>query len=192
MLASSYCLLVTIQRLVKLQSTGSKPCPYISSIGLIKVARGVPEQPGSGRPTAAAQDLVVSKPGMRVFLVGIDDEPGIGQEVRAGPLPDIANHLPAAKRAIAFAASSNVHAASGLPVEIGPFRRGGLVTPREPLLARPSSRVLPLGFRGQAPAGPAGAGGGFVPVYVDHRLMGFESDPVIEGAALPAVSGIFP
>src|SRR5258707_13025144 len=104
MLASPYYLWVTIQGLVKSQSTGSKPCPYITSIGLIKVAPGVPEQPGSGRPAAAAQDLVVSKPGLRVFLIGIDDEPGIGQEVRAGPLPDIANHLPAAKRAIALTA----------------------------------------------------------------------------------------
>src|SRR6266536_5353867 len=81
---------------------GAKPGPDITAVRLIKIAPRVPDEPGPCGPAAATQHFVGVEPGFGVFLVGIHHETRIRPEGRAGPFPDVSDHLPAAETALAF------------------------------------------------------------------------------------------
>ncbi len=126
----------------------SKAGPDIPALRPVEVAPGVAKQAGSGRPAAAAQDLVGAEPGRGVFLVGVGDKARVWHEVAIGPLPDVANHLAAPVRAVAAGHVRNVHHAAGQTIEVGPFGCRRLVAPRETPPANAGRCQLPLGLRG--------------------------------------------
>src|SRR5262245_54597486 len=104
-------------------------------MGLVEVPPGVAQQPAWCCPGAAAQRLVSSKPGLRVFLVRIGNETGKGHEIVGRPLPNVADHLPAAEWAVAGGKRAYVRALEPRGVEIGEARIGSVLAPRiTPLL----------------------------------------------------------
>src|SRR5262249_58831205 len=102
----------------------------------------------------------------------------------------VAEHLPAAARAVARRERRDPHAAPGPAVQVGPVRRWRGVPPREealpPALRRPGRRRLPLGLGREAPSGPAAIRLGLVPADVDHRAVRLQRYPAVEVAPLPA------
>src|SRR5438874_2244907 len=80
---------------------GAEAGPNVASVWPVEVAPAVPDQARARGPTASAQYLVRAEPGFGVLPVRIDDEAGIRQEVRGGPLPDVADQLPASGGAVA-------------------------------------------------------------------------------------------
>src|SRR5207249_1363837 len=94
-------------------------------------------------------------------------------EVAADPLPDVADHLAAAGGAVAGGEVVDGEAVAGAPVEVRPFGGRRVVAPGEAALATgrgvEGGGAFPLRLGGEAPAGPAAVGGGFVPVDMDHR-----------------------
>src|ERR1700716_1748537 len=101
-----------------LQRAGAKSRPDVAAVRLIKVTIGVVNQTRSGRPATAPKNLVIAKPGRRVFFVWSRHESRIGAKVTRGPFPNVPDHLTAAERAVACRQQSNVDATHSSPVEI--------------------------------------------------------------------------
>src|SRR5690348_14286389 len=88
--------------------TGTEARPHVAAIRQVKVAVGVRDETRAGGPTAAAQNLVIAEPRLRIFFVRTGDEAGIRCEVARGPFPYVADHLPAIKRAITGSERSHI------------------------------------------------------------------------------------
>src|SRR5207244_2756869 len=91
----------------------------------------VADQLGARRPATAPKNLVIAKPGSRVFLVRVGDETRIGPEVSRGPLPYVADHLTAAEVAVPGWQRAHRQTAEGAQIEVGALRCGRLIAPGE-------------------------------------------------------------
>jgi len=67
-----------------------------------------PGDPRARRPAAAAQHLACAELRLRIVRVGIGRELREEQEIRRRPFPDVADHLPAAERAVGLGAGGDV------------------------------------------------------------------------------------
>src|SRR5215467_7488879 len=135
---------------------GAKARQHVAPVGRVEVPPGVAQEPSTCRPAAAAQHLVGSRePGLRILLVRVSDEPGIGLEGARGPLPDVADHLPASVLGVAGGMAPDLDGAACEAVEVGALRVRRSISPGEPALARAAGRELPLRLGGKAPPRPA-------------------------------------
>src|SRR5439155_22174688 len=116
------------------ESAGAEAGPHVPPIGSVEVAPGVADEARPGGPAAAPQHLPGAKPGLGVLLVRIDDEARVGKKGTAGPLPDVADHLPAAPGTVTRRERADIDAASGGPIQVGVGRRWGLIAPGIPAL----------------------------------------------------------
>src|SRR5712692_2291732 len=94
-----------------LSRASPKTGPYVVSVRSVKVSPGVANEQGTCGPTSATKHLVSIEPRPRILLVGIDDKTRIRFEGVGCPLPDITNHLAAAKSAVARRESSHFNQA---------------------------------------------------------------------------------
>ena len=123
---------------------------------------------GAGAPRVAQQPprstLWVPNQGSRVLLVRVGDEAGVGQEVARRPLPDVADHLPAAEGAVARGQRADVDAAAAPAVEVGAVGRRaarrptgsaacGREPPSGPARRRPPSPTRPRSAAAGPPSG---------------------------------------
>src|SRR5437660_11527999 len=96
----------------------------------------IADQAGPRSPAAATQHFsLAAEPRLGIFFVRIHYEAGIWQEVRRGPFPDIADHLPATEHAVARGQRGSWTTASASCVQMRPFRHGRLAAPRKSSLA---------------------------------------------------------
>jgi hypothetical protein len=100
-------------KIFRLRCTGSEAGEYVISIGRKEIPECRPSQPRTCRPGPAAQHLSRAEPWLRIVAVGIWRKSWKWREVRASPFPNIANHLPATKGAVAARASRNVRHCNG-------------------------------------------------------------------------------
>src|SRR6266540_3494793 len=112
-------------RISYLTSQGASPesRPHISSIGLIKIAVVVANQPGPRRPTAPAQNFMIAEPGRGVFFVRAGGKARVRAEICRRPFPHIADHLTDAERAVARRRRIYGDASAFAPIQIRPFWR---------------------------------------------------------------------
>jgi len=115
-----------------LRRTGSEAGEYVISIGRKEIAECRPSQPRTCRPGPAAQHLSRAEPWLRIVAVGIWRKSWKWREVRAGPFPNIANHLPATKGALAARASRNICRAVEGKVQIRMMAARCGIAPRPP------------------------------------------------------------
>src|SRR5690348_416521 len=91
-----------VLRRPRLPGAGAEARQDVAPIRRVEVPPGVAQQPSAGGPAAAAQHLVCRlEPGLRILLVRVGDESGVGLEIARSPFPDVADHLPAPVRAVA-------------------------------------------------------------------------------------------
>src|SRR5205823_5216135 len=128
-------------------------------------------------------------------------EAWIGREVARGPLPHVAEHLPAAEGAVARRERADVDAAEAIAVEVRELGRGRVVAPGVAALARSERssrrglagrRDLPLELGRQAARSPAAIGGGLELAHVDDGVVRLDRRPAIEVAPLEAAVGAAP
>src|SRR5262245_56355101 len=101
-------------------SAGPDPRQHIAPIRRVEVPPGVAQQPSAGGPAAAAQHLVGRRePRLRILLVRVGDESRVGLEIASGPLPDVADHLPAPVHAVARRVAPDLDGPAGAAVEVG-------------------------------------------------------------------------
>src|ERR1051326_1873996 len=84
------------------ESAGTEAGKYVVAIGRKEIPIGRPRNPCAARPGAAAQYLSRAEPRLRIILIRIGDKAGKRRKVGGRPFPDIADHLPAAERAVAL------------------------------------------------------------------------------------------
>src|SRR6266480_1483202 len=157
-----------------LRRTGSEAGEYVISIGWKEIPECWPGQPRACRPGAAAQHLSRAEPGLRIVAVGIRRKSWKWREVRGGPFPDIANHLPATKGAVAARAGRDIRRPVKGKIQIRmlatryciapgplPFHIGKTAAVRIRLADR---RRFPFGLGRQPALGPAAPSLRFVPV----------------------------
>src|SRR5262249_52425813 len=104
---------------LRLYGAGSESGPYITAVRSVEVPPGIAQQPWLRRPGTAPQYFVCSKPRLRVLAVGIDLKSGIRAEVRCSPFPNVADHLPASKSAVAGRERSDIQGAHCPPSQVG-------------------------------------------------------------------------
>src|SRR3989442_11817815 len=139
----------------RLRGAGAEARQHVAPIRRVEVPPGVAQQASPGCPAAAAQHLVRSRePGLRILLVRVGDEAWVGLEIARGPLPDVADHLPAAVRAVAGGMAPDVDPPSGTAVEVRAALVLRVVSPGESPLPRPGGPQPPPPPRGKAPAPP--------------------------------------
>src|SRR5579872_88735 len=145
--------------------TGKDIAPFLRKI----IPPRPPDQARPRHPASAPQHLAIAaEPRLRIFLVGINNETGIWQEIGSHPFPDVADHLPAPMLAVS----------GRIGVHRGTTERGG-VQPRSFRCARRGK--LPFGLGRQPPARPAAIRVGLVPVHVNDRLLQRERpQPIIK------------
>src|SRR5713101_9715956 len=148
-------------------SARAKSGPNIPPMRRIEIAPSISQEPRLRRPGAAAQDFVRAKPGLGVFLVGINHKSRIRAEIAARPLPDITDHLAAAEGAIASSTLAHIHCTQRAPTQVGAIRRWWIVSPWEATLdlGKPSAgrglgggRDLPFRLVRKPPASPPAVG----------------------------------
>src|SRR5437868_1209747 len=140
-----------------------------------------------------------AEPRLRVLFVRIGHETRIGQEVTAGPLPDIAEHLSAAEGTIPIGEGCDIDAAERPAVQVGAAGSGRFIAPGKTSLALAESSTagrrlsgsghLPFSLGRQAAAGPAAISIRLVPVDMKDRPVELERKPLIEVAPLPPLAG---
>src|SRR5207237_4474885 len=160
---------------------GAEARQPVAPIRRIEVPPGIAEQAPAGGPAAPAQDLVRRRePRLRVLLVGIGDESGIGLEVARGPLPHVSDHLAAAVGAVALGMAPDLDRSARAAIQVGAGIVGRIVSPGEPALARRGGGELPLRFVGKPASRPAAIRFRLEPADVDDRLVGGERRPFRE------------
>src|SRR3990172_11775574 len=93
---------------------------------------GVSDQAGGGGKCTAPQELVgSSEPWLGILLVRVDCEAGEGLEIVRGPLPHVADHLPAAEGTVTGRQQVYRNASNRTGVEMCPLRGRRIVAPRE-------------------------------------------------------------
>jgi hypothetical protein len=117
---------------------------------------------------------------------------GSRPEVVRGPLPDVADHLPATPGAVPGWQRGHITAAQGVTVQLGACRaRWGIAPGKAAFRAGQVETAgccgLPLGFGRQPPAGPAAVGLGLIPVDVEDRPVRLQRQPAVEVAPKPAL-----
>src|SRR5262245_34078832 len=100
----------------------------------VEVAPRAPDEARARGPAAPAQHLLEPEVRHGIFAVRIAYEPGIGVERIVHPLPDVADHLAAAHRAVTLRQGANVDRPARAEIEAGARRRRHVVTPGEPAL----------------------------------------------------------
>ena len=190
------------RRMGHCQCAGPEAGEDVVAVGPVVVAPGVADQPAAGRPAAPAQHAGRAEQRLRVVLVHVGREARVGAEHRVGPLPGVADHLPAAEGAVARRQRADVDGAERAAVEVGERRRRRRVAPGVTALARGERAAvrgrlarrghLPLELGGQPPACPAAAGLRLVPAHVDDRGVRRQRFPAVEAAQLPAVAAAPP
>src|SRR5207248_3065696 len=128
---------------------------------VVPVAERGPDGRRVSCPRPAAEDLVAGpEEHLRVLAVGKRREPGVGLEVRAGPLPDVADHAQAAHGRRALRARADGGGPEPALAEVRVLRRRPVVPPRvaagAPAGRVPRRRLLPFRLRRAAPPPPAG------------------------------------
>src|SRR3954453_23417893 len=104
----------------------------LAADGVVPVAEGVAYRARAGGPRAPAEDLVLgSEEDLGIFPVGKALEAGPGQEIAHGPLPDVADHAPAAQRRHVARIRAHGSRAEGELVDVGQRTVSGLVAPGE-------------------------------------------------------------
>src|SRR5262249_27090144 len=98
---------------IALSGTGPEAGEDVTPVRRVEIAPAVGDEPQRRRKAPSPQDLVSAEPGLGVFVVGIADEPRVGSEGARGPLPDVADHLPATAGAVSGSKASDGHAAGG-------------------------------------------------------------------------------
>src|SRR5262249_5056161 len=115
-------------------------------------------------------------------------------EVAGGPLPGVADHLPAAKRTIPGRQRGHRNAPRRSPIEVGPLAVRRRIAPGVPPFFSSNAPVLswlsrrghfPLGLGRQPSAGPAAVSVGLVPVDMNDRQFRRQRTQAVIGAALP-------
>src|SRR5262249_55247674 len=171
---------------------GAKAGEDVSPLAHVEVSPRAADEPRAGRPASTAQHLLLAEIWLRVLLVGIALEAGVGLKRIRDPLPDIADHLPAARGAVALGQGAHVDRPARAEVEARANGRRRLVPPRKaPLVAGrwlDRRRHLPLGLGRQAPAGPAAVRVGLVPVDVHDRMPRLERSHGVEAPLVPAAA----
>src|SRR5262249_52726714 len=164
--------------------TGTKAGEDVAAVRRVEIAPAVGNEPLRRGEASATQHLVGSEPGLGVLVVGIAHESGIGREGGGGPLPDVADHLPAPAEAVSGSEAGDRHAAAGPQVRPAGIAR---VAPRilAPAALGERGGDLPLSLRGQAPTGVAAIRAGFVPVDVHHRQLVLAGHPSREATLEP-------
>src|SRR5712691_9551899 len=98
---------------------GAKPGDDVVALGREEVAIAGPRQARAGRPRSAAQRFSGAEPRLRIILVRVRGEAGKRQEIRGRPFPHVAEHLPAAERAVACWERCDVDRRREGEIEIG-------------------------------------------------------------------------
>ena len=128
------------------------------AVGCVKISPGIANQQRTGSPAAATENLVATKPRLRVFAVRIDRKPWIRQEVIRHPFPHIADHLPATKGAIPARMRANLRR----PERQSKLVRsavGGSSPQGADACGRSNAAVMSARGRGESHSASAGAGG---------------------------------
>src|SRR5690242_20419525 len=86
---------------LRVEGAGAQPREDVAPLPHVEVAPGPADQPRARRPAAAPEHLLGAEVRLRILLVRIADETGIRRERVRHPFPDVADHLPAADRAVA-------------------------------------------------------------------------------------------
>src|SRR5262249_56085371 len=81
---------------------GAKAGEDVAPLAHVEVSPRAADEPRAGRPASTAQHLLLAEIWLRVLLVGIALEGGVGLKRVRDPLPDIADHLPAARGTVAL------------------------------------------------------------------------------------------
>src|SRR2546422_1690711 len=168
----------------------AEPGKDVSPVAHVEISPRAADDAGAGRPAPAAQHLLLAEVRLRVLLVRIALEAGIGLKGVRDPLPDVADHLPAAGGAVALGQRAHVDGPAGAEVQARAGGRRCVVAPGETPLAagrRLDRRCdLPLGLGWQAPASPAAVRVRLVPVDVHDRMPWRKRCHGVEAALVPA------
>src|SRR5207249_8211684 len=147
---------------------GAEPGEDVTPVAHVEVSPRAADDSRAGRPASAAQHLLLAEVRLRILLVRVALEAGVRLKRVRDPLPDVADHLPAADGAVALGQRAHVDGPARTEVEA---RAGGgrcAVAPGiTPLVAGrrlDGRRHLPLGLGGQSPAGPPAIRVRLVPV----------------------------
>ena len=94
-------LLFLFSFFLALKRTRAETRPYVPTIGCVEISITVMNEARTSDPTTAAQDFVISEPGLGIFFIWPGDKAGVWLEVASGPFPYVADHLPTSERAVA-------------------------------------------------------------------------------------------
>src|SRR6266516_2364 len=100
------------QRGASSNGAGPEASPDVPPLRPVEVAPGAADEARARGPAPAPQHLVRVKPRLGILFVRIHDKARVRREVAARPFPDIADHLPAARGAVAGGKSAHIEAAA--------------------------------------------------------------------------------
>src|SRR5437868_474812 len=172
------------------EGTGPESREYVAALAHVEIAPGVANEPGARGPAASLQHLLPAEVRLRVLLVRIADETGIGSERGRDPFPDVPNHLPAAERAVSRGERAHVDGPARAMIEVCAIRCRRRVAPGEAALAsrlRIEARShLPLRLGRQPAPRPFAPCLRFPPAHADDGVPRTERHDFIEHLLTPS------